>query len=273
MNICLKNILCAACGVILVLVGCFLLMAATLPSVPPSPRETENSGVRISGKKMEILPRESTNIFSGDVVVEHSSFTMTADRVVSRNSNRRIEASGSVKITSVVRGGRSPDKMLSPHTTLAHTATSTGEAPEPSRERIQSISGDEAIYFAPASTGTVSGKPAVMIFNDEKNITTRLETSTLNFSTYSALAAGSSTTLTRQDIDGGFFLRITADEMKYMRCCPESFFAQRPHEIYFDSKKKNIYRARFSADELFYDISGGKIRLKGNVDGRVVIKK
>ena len=262
MNIYSKNILCAALAIIVILVA-GRLIAATPPS-----RQAENSGVRISGKKMEILPRESTNIFSGDVVVEHSSFTMTADKVVSRNSNRRIEASGSVKITSVVKRG---DKSLSSYTAGAYTTGETsGLTVSGVEERIQSISGDEAFYFTPASTGMVSGKPAVMIFNDEKNITTRLETSTLNFSTYSALAAGSSTTLTRQDIDGGVFVKITADEMKYMRCYPESFFAQSPHEIYFESKKNNIYRARFSADELYYDISAGKICLKGNVDGRVV---
>ncbi len=221
--------------------------------LPPAPKRNNNSAasssVRISGKKMEILPRESTQVFSGDVLVEHSSFSMKADKVVSRRSNAIVEAYGDVRIVSI-------------------DDVSGSQCLAPSKK----ISGDEAIYFSQASTGSVKGSPAVIEFEDDKKASNRLESRLINFSTVSVLAEGSSTTLTRNEFEHDMFLRVlTSQKMRYVRDinAGEKFFASPVEEIFVDDSKKNKYKARFSASELLYDVTAGKVYLIGDVSGRI----
>ncbi len=64
-------------------------------------KNTAFDGVYLTGKKMELRPKENKTIFSDGAVMKHSSFTFAAERIIHYETKREAEAFGAVKIDSV----------------------------------------------------------------------------------------------------------------------------------------------------------------------------
>lgn len=136
-----------------------VLVALILPMLPPASAALR-AEIRVTGKKMEIMPRSDTTIFSDGAFVEHSSFTMKASRIVSRDSNRRIEARGDVVVVSV----DGSDELL----------------------------GEEGEYSSKTGLGSLKGAPAYMRTKGSDGSVIELATPLIDWSSSTVTARGDS---------------------------------------------------------------------------------
>lgn len=90
--------------------------------------------ITITGKKMELRPRQNLVIFTDGAIVTHSSFTLKADKIIRDDTSKEIKASGKVEFNST----------------------------------NYSLTGDTADYSILKHSGMISGAPASAYFTTEK---------------------------------------------------------------------------------------------------------
>jgi lipopolysaccharide export system protein LptA len=167
---------------------------------------SEADEVRVTGKTMNMMPSRDTMIFAGDAVVEHSSFTLKADRIVTRDAHSEIEAAGNVVAVS--------------------------------KESFDELRGDEGLYSSKTGRGLLRGNPASLVSISTEGKKSELTAPLVEWSTGSVTARGES--LLRQndmelksefmdyDREGGIFTAYPVNRL---------FIKEKGHILTFSAQK------------------------------------
>lgn len=124
--------------------------------------------VRVTGKTMNMMPSRDTMVFTGDALVEHSSFTLKADRVVTRDAHNEIEAAGNVSVAV--------------------------------KASADELRGDEGAYSSKSGIGLLKGNPAYLKSISAAGKKSELTAPLLEWSARAVTAKGESV-LKRDDME------------------------------------------------------------------------